>query len=314
VTGVTAPSGLGAAIDVGSNSVHLLVASMGRRGLRPVADESMHLGLGRIVDREGRLPADARRAALTVISGYVERARSLGAATVAVVGTEPLRRASNRSLLQAALLRATGVPLHVLTNDQEAGLTLLGVTGGRRFTGTLLVVDIGGGSTELILASHGHDPVVGAMPFGSARLSASFVEHDPPMASELTRLRRAAAELFASMPAGHPTRVVVVGGTGSNLCRLIEGAPECRLDRDALRRALAMVCAEPARTLADRYGVREGRVAQLAAGGALVEAAMDRYGVDSIDASDQGLREGALLASMGAADDWLEQLPGRIGR
>jgi exopolyphosphatase/guanosine-5'-triphosphate,3'-diphosphate pyrophosphatase len=308
------PSVLGAAIDVGSNSVHLLVASVGRRGLRAVADESMPLGLGRIVDRDGRLPAEARRATVAAIRGYVEHARTLGARTVVLVGTEPLRRASNRSVLQAAVLRATGVPLQVLTSDQEAELTLLGATGGRRLPGTLLVVDIGGGSTELILSSAGHDPVVGAMPFGSARLSASFVTHDPPIQAELTRLRLAATELFASMPAGHPTRAMVVGGTGSNLCRLMEGNSECRLDRVAVRRALALIHSEPAAVLAGRHALREGRVAQLAAGAAMVEAVMERYGVEVIEASDEGLREGAVLASANGGDDWLERLPELIRR
>ena len=202
-----------------------------------------------------------------------------------------------------------------LSHEAEAELTLLGVTGGRRFTGTLLVVDIGGGSTELILASTGHDLVVGAMPFGSARLTASFVANDPPIPAELTRLRLAAAELFATMPAGHPTRVIVVGGTGSNLCRLMEGSTECRLDRAAIGRALELVCSDRAIALAQRHTLREGRVAQLAAGAAMVQALMERYAVDVVDASDEGLREGAVVASMsGAADNWLERLPELIGR
>jgi exopolyphosphatase/guanosine-5'-triphosphate,3'-diphosphate pyrophosphatase len=287
---------------------------VGHRGLDPVADESVQLGLGRIVDRQGRLPAATRRETVAAIADYQERARSLGARSIALLGTEPLRRASNRSALRADVLHVTGLELHVLSHEQEAELTLLGVTGGRHITGTLLVIAIGGGSTQLILAAAGRDPVVGVVPFGSARLSARLVDHDPPTRAELRTLRRAAVELFATMPAGHPTSVIVVGGTGSNLCRLLQGTTEGRLDRASVRQAISMLAASPARTLADRHLLRESRVAQLAAGATMVEAAMERYGVDVIDASDASPREGAVLALEQAGQEWLAQLPMLIRR
>jgi exopolyphosphatase/pppGpp-phosphohydrolase len=116
------------------------------------------------------------------------------------------------------------------------------------------------------------------------------------------------------MPAGHPTSVIVVGGTGSNLCRLLQGATEGRLDRASVGQAISMLSASPARTLADRHLLRESRVAQLAAGATMVEAAMERYGVDVIDASDASPREGAVLALEQAGQEWLAQLPMLIRR
>jgi exopolyphosphatase/guanosine-5'-triphosphate,3'-diphosphate pyrophosphatase len=209
---MTARARVGAAADVGSNSVHLLVATVGRATLRPLLDESVQLGLGAVVDGHGRLPGDARLATVEVLAGYVARARALGAEAVTLLGTEPLRRASDRSVLQAEVLEATGMPLHVLSHDAEAELTLLGVTNGRAPSEPLLVIDIGGGSTELILAGPDADPVVGAIPAGSERLARRHVQHDPPAASELDALRDEAEELMAAMPAGEPARAIVVGG------------------------------------------------------------------------------------------------------
>ena len=136
-----APVTIGAAVDIGSNSIHLLVAAIDLDGLRILIDESVQLGLGDVVDREGHLPADARDAIVGALEAYAARAVALGAETLSLLATEPLRRASNRSVIQADVLRATGRPLQILSSDAEAQLTLLGVTGGRPQEAPLLVVD-----------------------------------------------------------------------------------------------------------------------------------------------------------------------------
>src|SRR6185436_18574252 len=92
-----------------------------------------------------------------------------------------------------------------------------------------LVLDIGGGSSELVLLVPGADPVVGVLPVGSARLTAAHVEDDPPTAAEVDALRAEANRLMSGMPAGHPVRGIVVGGSGTNLLQLVSDAN----DRDA---------------------------------------------------------------------------------
>ena len=123
---------IAAAIDVGSNSVHLLVAVVAGHELVPLVDESELLGLGSAVDRAGLL-GPARRAELgAVLVHYVDVARELGATAITILGTEPMRRAADADLVVEAIQLAASETLHVLSHEEEAFLTLIGVTAGRR--------------------------------------------------------------------------------------------------------------------------------------------------------------------------------------
>ena len=140
----------GAAIDLGSTSVHLLIARPERSGLVVIDDESAFLGLGAAVDGPGALGAAGRTTLVATVLAFVERARAEGVDHPIVVGTEPLRRLSDALRIVAEVSAATGEPLTVLEHEEEALLTLVGLTAGRAVTGDLLVVDIGGGSSELV--------------------------------------------------------------------------------------------------------------------------------------------------------------------
>lgn len=310
---------VGAAIDVGSNSVHLLVAERVGDELRVLRDESVLLGLWTMVDMEGHLPDDGQAAVIEAITDYVDAAQDDGAGWVTLLGTEPFRRASNRSQVRAAVAAATGLPLHILSHEEEAFLTVLGVLAGHPVEEPLLVLDIGGGSSELVLLEPGADPVVGVMPVGSARLTAQHVEDDPPTADEVAALRQEARHLLSGMPAGHPRRGIVVGGSGTNLLRLTESegdedAEDPRtIDRDRTQRAIAVVMTRPSAELARIHGLREARILQMAAGASLIEATLDVYDLAGLEASDASLREGAILAQIAAGDGWREMLPSLLG-
>jgi exopolyphosphatase/pppGpp-phosphohydrolase len=299
---------IGAAVDVGSNSVHLLVAQIGDEGLLPLLDESVLLGLGAIVDREGRLPANACDATVEAMRRYVERATELGARQITLVATEPVRRASNGSVLQSDVQRATGLPLHLLSHDAEAELTLLGVTNGRHPTEPLLVMDIGGGSTELILATPGGDPVVGALPTGSSRLTAAFVSHDPPTWYEINALRAEAKGLVDAMPSGKPERGVIVGGTGTNLVKILRDGAPGNLSASQLEGVFSLLTSRPAADLVTAFAINLRRAGQLAAGAALAEAVLIRYALPGLEVSDSSLREGAILAASLAGEHWPDHL------
>lgn len=301
---------IAAAIDVGSNSVHLLVASVD--GGRPVElhDESVLLGLGAVVDMEGRIPEVTGRAILAALTDYVAVARDAGAEWVTLLATEPLRRASNRRQFQASVLEATGLPLEVLSHEEEAELTVLSVLGGEPPTRPMLVLDIGGGSSEVVLLGPGVDPVIGVLPVGSARLTAAHIERDPPDRDEIEALRSEAHHLLSGMPAGHPQQGTVVGGSGTNLVRMTsDGARSDQvIDKERIAEALTKVTTYPSTELMEMYGLRERRVVQMAAGASLIEATLDCYGLERMDASDRSLREGAILAWARAGDGWREQL------
>jgi exopolyphosphatase/guanosine-5'-triphosphate,3'-diphosphate pyrophosphatase len=305
---------IGSAIDVGSNSVHLLVMQQGGVAPRVLRDESELLGLGAMVDLEGRLHDSGVAAALEALIEYVEIADDEGADWVTLLGTEPLRRASNRSHFCDQVEEATGRPLHVLSHEEEAMLTVLGVFGGAPVTEATLVLDIGGGSSEIVLLEPGADPVVGVMPVGSARLTAQHVEDDPPTADEVAALRAEAHHLLSGMPVGHPRRGIVVGGSGINLLRLTatedddERVSVVPIDRSRTSRAIEIVMSRPSLELVDEYGLRERRVVQMAAGASLIEATLDCYNLERLEASDASLREGALVARMLAGAAWRDDL------
>ena len=129
---------------------------------------------------------------------YVETAHRLGAAAVTIVATEPLRRARDSATAMADVVAATGQPLHVISHEEEALLTLLGVTDGRRVSAELGVIDVGGGSSEVAFVAPGRARLRrAASAVGSSRLTARLVEHDPPTRDEIAGAagaRRATAD------------------------------------------------------------------------------------------------------------------------
>jgi exopolyphosphatase/guanosine-5'-triphosphate,3'-diphosphate pyrophosphatase len=247
-------------------------------------DRSQLLGLGEVVDLHARIPLDQRRQILTSIAEYLVLARANGATQLTLIGTEPLRRAANGADVAAEVTAVTGIALHVINVRTEAQLTFLGVTGGLPPAEPLVVVDIGGGSTEVSVHSPGAPLALVPLPIGSARLTRGTVEHDPPTADELDRLHQAAEaavhELpLRSWPPGERPRAIFVGGTATNLARL------GRLTRAGLaedRRTLARLTAAE---VVEHFGVRPQRAVQLAAGAAVVEVLLARFGLD-----DPGLR------------------------
>jgi exopolyphosphatase/guanosine-5'-triphosphate,3'-diphosphate pyrophosphatase len=195
---------------------------------------------------------------------------------------------------------------------------VLGVFDGASVDEPTLVLDIGGGSSEVILLEPGADPVVGVIPVGSARLTAQHVEDDPPTDEEVLELRTEAHHLFSSLPAGRPVRGIVVGGSGTNLIRLTtdegdEEAPDPGLiDTTRTARAIEIVKATPSGELVEAYGLRERRVRQMAAGASLIEAALDCYNLESLEASDASLREGIIFAREQAGEAWRDDLVGLV--
>jgi exopolyphosphatase / guanosine-5'-triphosphate,3'-diphosphate pyrophosphatase len=309
---------IAAAIDIGSNSVHLLLTELDGDVPTVLRDESLLLGLGAMVDLEGRIPDEGASAAIDALVAYVEAAEQEGAESITLLGTEPLRRASNRSHFCEAVEAATGLPLLVLSHEEEALLTTIAVLDGELVDEPMLVLDIGGGSSELVLLEPGADPVVGVMPIGSARLTAQHVEDDPPTAEEVAALRTESHHLLSGMPAGRPRSGVIVGGSGTNLIRLTADEDDeatedpAFIDRVRTARAIQIVMARPSHELVDLYGLRKRRVVQMAAGASLIEAALDCYNLERLEASDASLREGLLLAREAAGDAWREQLAALI--
>ena len=298
-----------AAIDVGSNSVHLLVAVVRGHRLEPLLDISAFLGLGHAVDERGELGPELRGGLVDTLRDYVGQARTLGAERLTIVATDPLRRARDGAEAAAAIEAETGLRTHVVGHDEEAYLTLLGVTAGRPVVRDLVLVDIGGGSSEVLVVGPAGKPITLGLPIGSARLTARIVEHDPPSPSELEALLVEARAAVAAAPPATPQAVILVGGTASNLLRIV---PAAALDRTITRRrlaeALAVVATQTAAESAARHGIREARAKMMPAGAAIVGALLERYAVERARVSEAGIREGAVLAAVHGGDRWRDDL------
>ena len=234
------------------------------------------------------------------------------------MATEPLRRAKDARLAVRDIEKATLVPFHVLSHAEEGYLTLLGVTHGRAPRADLVVVDVGGGSSEFVVVGPDRGAAATGVRVGSARLTASCVSHDPPLPEEVEALRAAAREQLAGAPVTKPRSLVAVGGTATNLLKVVPAAAlDHVLTRARLGQAMDILTSEPAAYAAIHHAVKPARAQVLPAGVAILEAILDRYGRDRISVVDTGVREGAVLAATRAGAMWrtdLESLARGWGR
>ena len=308
-----------AAIDIGSNSVHVL-AAQARRTVRPgmhveltpLVDESDLIGLGDTVDAGGVIQPEPLQAVVDALQRQVGLAEDAGAVHVAIMGTEPLRRAKNTDELIAAVERFTGRTIQVLSVRQEAELTFVGVTGGSTPPEALAVIDIGGGSTEASIHVPGSDLEVIAVPLGSARLTNAIVSHDPPTADELSELMAAArdvvdGQIWPEHAGVSIRRAIFVGGTATNVARL------GLLDRAHLNEDMSTLAQMTADEVVEEFGVRPRRARQLAAGVAIVSALLDQFLLGQAEVSQASLRDGAIICSLVRGEEWLSALDELIG-
>jgi exopolyphosphatase/guanosine-5'-triphosphate,3'-diphosphate pyrophosphatase len=300
---------VGASVDLGSNSVHLLVAEVVGHELRPLVDESAFLGLGAAVDDGGHLGQGGRERLVETLTGYATTARELGASSITFMGTEPIRRAADAARIVVEVEAATGVPLHVLSHEEEAYLTLVGVTAGRPVAHETLVVDIGGGSSEFCAVAAGGRARAAGLGLGSNRLTKRFARDDPPTAAQIASMTAAAEALLRDALPAEPTDLALVGGTASNLLKVTAaGRGDRSLTRQRLAEALTALTAQPAADTSARFGVNPTRARLLPAGAAIVDALMRRYDVDEVRVSEDGMREGAILVTQHAGGAWRDRL------
>jgi len=284
-----------AVLDVGTNTVRLLVADCADDCLTPVLDRTnmSRLGLGASADRTLAAESIARTAEGAI--ALVQVARAAGAATIFMVGTAAVRDAPNRATLLAWIERETGIACRVIDGETEASLTFLGATVGQPLNGTRAVGDIGGGSTERIIAVDGAIRERVSVPLGSGRLTERTIAHDPPTDADLVAATITTAEAFRTLLPIRATTLLIAGGTASALGKLQGTAT---LDEAALDAALATLQSAPAAVLAPKVELEVARVGLIAAGAIIVRALARTCGLTAATIAGGGIREGTLLAAM----------------
>jgi exopolyphosphatase/guanosine-5'-triphosphate,3'-diphosphate pyrophosphatase len=305
-----------AAIDLGTNTVRLLVGEPdGAGGYRPVyaAQEITRLGQGLLP--EGQLQPEPIRRSLAVLKRFCEAAEAHGAARVAVVGTSALREAKNRTAFLARAREETGIEVHVISGEEEARLTLLGVQAALQPSrGDFLLMDIGGGSTEFLLTDGSGIRAAISTGLGVVKLTEAHLKNDPPLPAELAAVRDAVAARMARLrtqdllEVGHIAfrRGMTLAGTAGTVTSLAaidlrldpydpESVNGYRLTRDRVGALLRELASLPLMKRRQIPGLEPGRADVIVAGALVCLGAMESLGFADLIVSDGGLREGILL-------------------
>lgn len=303
-------------LDVGSNTVHLLVVDA-HRGAHPTPalSEKTVLRLAEHVDGTGALTAEGAEALLAAVAAAQDSASRLGCAELLAFATSAVRDARNAAEVLARVRASTGVDLRVLPGQDEARLTFLAV---RRWfgwsAGRLLVLDVGGGSLEIACGVDEEPDLALSLPLGAGRLTREWLCGDPPPREAVARLRdhvdaQLAEPVRRVRGEGPADLAAATSKTLRSLARLAGAAPSAagpRVRRTltlvGLRQLIGFISRIPARDLGELEGVSATRAHQLLAGAVVAEAVMRSLDLDVIEICPWALREGVILRRL----DWLD--------
>lgn len=296
-------------IDVGSNTVHLLVvdAHPGAHPL-PATSHKIDLRLSEHVLDDGRIEDGGTDRLVTFVQECLEVAEDQGVEELLAFVTSAIREAPNGEQVLARVRKKTTKQLQVLSGEEEARLTFLAA---RRWNGwsagKLLVVDIGGGSLELSIGTDEDPDVALSLLLGAGRVTRERLAGDPPSAATIKAARKAVRAEIASQirplaKAGAPDKVVGTSKTMRSLARIAGAAPSGEgpyvrreLTRASITETIARISSMPAADRAQLAGVSASRAPQLLGGAIVAEAAMDLLGVESLEICPWALREGVIL-------------------
>ncbi|MEV0693469.1 Ppx/GppA phosphatase family protein [Streptomyces sp. NPDC050388] len=296
-------------LDVGSNTVHLLVvdAHPGACPL-PAHSHKAELRLAQLLDADGAIGSDGTDMLISVLQGALRAAEDKGVEELLPFATSAVRDARNADDVLARVREETGVKLQALTGAEEARLTFLAA---RRWfgwsAGKLLVIDIGGGSLEVAFGIDEEPDAAVSLPLGAGRLTLARLPGDPPAPDDVRALRRhVRAEIARTVGEfsrlGPPDRVVATSKTFKQLARIAGAARSTEglyVPRELKRQSLeGWVSRLSGMTTVERAGlpgVSEGRAGQLVAGALVAEAAMDLFDVECLEICPWALREGVIL-------------------
>ncbi len=282
-----------AAIDIGSNTTRVLVAEPIEGQLKKVMEQRAYTRINKAIDESGAITAEKIAEVCEVVATQVRLARELGAEEIRAVATAAVREASNGARAARAIAVAAGVPVEVLSDEEEGRLSFIGATKtlGHPVDGTVGVVDVGGGSTEVILGTvPGGAETVRSWRVGSGVLADELIASDPPSAAEIRRVRDRIEDIFEGVEIEHPSQAVAVGGSATSLRRLVGAV----LEYETLERGIRVLSADPAAEVARRFELDPQRVRILTTGVLLLEKVSELLG-QPLQIGKGGLREGVIL-------------------
>ncbi|MGB5113222.1 MAG: Ppx/GppA phosphatase family protein [Mycobacterium sp.] len=304
-------------LDVGSNTVHLLVVDARRGGHpTPMSSTKAALRLAEAIDSTGKLTRKGADALVETVDEFAKIATSSGCAEMMAFATSAVRDAKNSEAVLAQVKAETGVSLRVLSGVDESRLTFLAV---RRWygwsAGRIINIDIGGGSLELSSGIDEEPEVAMSLPLGAGRMTREWLSEDPPGRRRVAMLRDwLSTELSESgavmQAAGTPDLAVATSKTFRSLARLTGAAPSGEgprvkrtLTATGLRQLIAFISRMTTADRAELEGVSAERAPQIVAGALVAEASMRALGVETVQICPWALREGLILRKLDSEAD-----------
>jgi exopolyphosphatase / guanosine-5'-triphosphate,3'-diphosphate pyrophosphatase len=294
-----------AAIDIGSNTTRVLVAEPQDGQLRKVMEQRAYTRIDKASQRDGAIDGTKIAEVADVVATQVRLAQEIGAEAIRTVATAAIREAANRDEITAEIKRVAGVDVAVLSEHEEGRLAFIGATKtlGHPVDGEVAVVDVGGGSSEVVLGTIA-DGVRSVRSFkvGSGSLADELLCSDPPSPSEIRAVRDAIADSFAGVEFDRPDQAVAVGGSATSLRSLVGSV----LEYETLERAIRVLTGAAIADVAKRFELDPRRVRILPPGVLLLEKLSELLG-QPLQIGKGGLREGVILTLLNGATDGAPQ-------
>jgi exopolyphosphatase / guanosine-5'-triphosphate,3'-diphosphate pyrophosphatase len=298
-----------ASVDIGTNTILLLIAEVNEGKLKSLFEKETIVRLGEGLQKTGRLSSEAMERGLQTLAKYSEQCQAMKVQKIFAIGTSALREANNSKVFLKMVKEKLDLSIEIISGEKEAYLSFFAVARDlKEMEKPILVVDVGGGSTEFILGKGGGITQWASLPLGSVRFTEQFLLSDPVQEGEWGKMEKEIRKLFINIPRPRePLPVVAVGGTATTLASVEQGLEEFVtekihhfiLKKEALRNQLLLY---RSRTIDERRkipGLPPARADVILAGGAILYMAMDELNCSSVLISCHGVRYGLLYKRLG---------------
>jgi exopolyphosphatase/pppGpp-phosphohydrolase len=305
-----------AAIDIGSNTIRIVVAHCTPTDLDILATDEVMVRISESVNADGKISPEKRDQTIAILHKFKALAEEYNAHPILAVATEAIRRAANRDEFLSAIRDQTGLVVHSIAGDAEAMLTFYGATyelaRESDAPARIAVMDLGGGSMELIVAKNLRVTWHTSLAVGSGWIHDRYLLTDPPTAEDVAIAQSFLQTYFHGLRIKRfPPLLIATGGSANSLLLLAQRAfglstERKVLTRDDLIRCEGLLYALPTQDIAQRYQLEPKRVRVLRAGVLIICALLERFKLNELRIIPQGIREGILLAYARSGEHWLQ--------